>query len=285
MNNIILKSEKVAKVFNNNIILVNSENKEKILFAKGIGFAKKIGDVIPKGTKVDKIFIIESKDNIQNFKNIIKKIDNDFFAVCEEGIYEISNQINKDLNENIHIGLIDHLYFAVSRIKNKEEIENPFLVEIETLYPKEFMLAQMIARKVSNHSNVILPEGEVGFIALHIHSAINNGKISNTLKNSYLSNTIIEHVEDSLDIEIDRKSLDYARFLTHIRFAIQRIINNNRIKNDLVAIIKEKYDISYKIAIEVGDMIAEELKTEVTEEEISYLAMHIERFRTTVTYN
>ena len=40
MSVILSKDELVVKVFNNNIVLVNSENKEKILFAKGIGFGK-----------------------------------------------------------------------------------------------------------------------------------------------------------------------------------------------------------------------------------------------------
>ena len=34
------KDEVVSKVFNNNIVLVNSDQEEKILFAKGIGFGK-----------------------------------------------------------------------------------------------------------------------------------------------------------------------------------------------------------------------------------------------------
>lgn len=285
MDNLILKPGIVTKVFNNNIVLVNSDRKEKILFAKGIGFGKKSGDTIPKGTKVDKNFIVEDRENIENLRSIINKIDGEFFAICEEAIYEISEKTNSKLNENIHIGLIDHLFFAVSRIKNKEDIENPFIVEIETLYPKEFSLAEMVAEKISNHSNVIMPIGEVGFIALHIHSAINNGKISNTLKNSYLGNTIVEHVEDCLGIEIDRRSIDYARFLTHIRFAIQRIMNNSIIKNDLALIIKEKYTISYKIATEVANIISEEMNAVVTEEEVGYLAMHIERFRTSISIN
>ena len=78
---------------------------------------------------------------------MIEKVDNDFFVVCEEAIYEISEKINQELNESIHIGLIDHLYFAIKRLKNNEEIENPFLVEIETLYSKEYMLADMVAKR------------------------------------------------------------------------------------------------------------------------------------------
>ena len=61
---ILSNDEIVTKVFNNNIILVNSEDHEKILFAKGIGFGKKPGYVILKGIKVDNIFTIADSDDI-----------------------------------------------------------------------------------------------------------------------------------------------------------------------------------------------------------------------------
>ena len=279
---ILSNDEIVTKVFNNNIILVNSEDHEKILFAKGIGFGKKPGYVIPKGIKVDKIFTIADSDNIENLNTMIEKVDNDFFVVCEEAIYEISEKINQELNESIHIGLIDHLSFAIKRLKHNEEIENPFLVEIETLYSKEYMLADMVAKKVGAYCNVDIPDGEIAFIALHIHSAINNGKISNTLKNSYLGSTIVEHVEDRLNIEIDRKSLDYARFLTHIKFAIQRIMENIHINNELTKIIKSSYKESFSIAEEVAEIIEDELGIKVMEDEVTFLTIHIERFRMSI---
>lgn len=277
---IVLKSDMVVtKVFNNSIVLVKSDGKEKILFSKGIGFGKKFGNVISKGIEVDKIFKIENEDNIKNFNKIISNIDNDFFALCEEVIYDISESLGEELSENIHIGLIDHLFFAVKRLKNNEEIQNPFIVEIETLYPKEFLLATEAAKKIGKSININIPDGEIGFIALHIHSSRNNGKLSNTIKYSYLSSSIVEYVEEALNIKINRRSLDYARFLTHIRFAIERIMTKSPIKNDLVLIIKEKYKKSYEIAIGIGKFLEEELDTEIIEDEIAYLAMHIERFR------
>ncbi|MBY0757150.1 PRD domain-containing protein [Clostridium sardiniense] len=269
----------VTKVFNNSIVLVKSEGKEKILFSKGIGFGKKFGNIILKDTEVDKIFKIENEDNIKNFNRIISKIDDEFFALCEEIIYDISESLGEDLSENIHIALIDHLFFATKRLQNNEEIQNPFIVEIETLYPKEFLLAAEAARKIGKSININIPDGEIGFIALHIHSSRNNGKLSNTIKYSYLSSSIIEYVEETLSIKINRKSLDYARFLTHIRFAIERIMTKSPIKNDLISVIKEKYKKSYNIAIGIGKFLEEELDTEIVEDEIAYLAMHIERFR------
>lgn len=274
------KDASVIKSFNNNILLVKEEGQEKILFQKGIGFGKKLGDIVNKGTVVEKVFIIEDKDNQRNFNEILNRVDTKLIAIVEEVIAEISDELGEELNENIHIGLVDHLFYAIKRLENNEEIQNPFLVEIETLYAREFSMASRLAYRIKEELEVEVPEGEIGFITLHIHSARNNGKLSNTIKYSFLSNSIIEHVEDRLNIEIDRKSLDYARFLTHIRFAIERIITDSPIKNDLVDIIRMKYKISYKIAEETRKIICKTLDIkEISEDEVAYLAMHIERFR------
>ena len=281
MEKIILNNNaKVVKSFNNNILLVREKGKEKILFQKGIGFGKKPGDIIEKGIVLEKVFIIEDKENQRNFDEILNKVDTKLIALVEEVIAEITDELGEDLNENIHVGLIDHLFYAIKRLSDDEEIQNPFLVEIETLYGREFSMASRLANRIKEELNVNVSDGEKGFIALHIHSARNNGKLSNTIKYSFLSNSIIEHVEDRLKIQIDRKSLDYARFLTHIRFAIERVITNKPIKNDLVDIIKNKYKISYEIAEESRNIICKVLDIKrISEDEIAYLAMHIERFR------
>lgn len=273
------KDAVVTKSFNNNIVMVKVNGKEKILFSKGIGFGKKFGDIVSKDTELEKVFSIDNEENVRNLEKIINKVDNEFFAVCEEAIAEISNRINCELNESIHIGLIDHLYFSIKRLKNNEEIHNPFLVEIQTLYQKEYELAEIIANKIGRFACIDISRGEIGFIALHIHSAMNDGELSNTIKYSYLSNKIVEHVEKRLKINIDRKSLDYARFITHIRFAIERIITSSPINNELIDIIKIKYKNSYIIAKESAEILKEGLCTGVTEDEVAYLAMHIERFR------
>lgn len=281
---ILQHNEVVSKVFNNNIVLVNSDEKEKILFAKGIGFGKKQGHIIEKGCKVDKIFTIKDDENKTNFNSVLDRVDEEFFAVCEEAIYEVSKNINQELNENIHIGLIDHLYFAIKRMKSDEIIENPFLIEIETLYSKEFTLAKMVADKVGKYSEIDIPNDEVGFIALHIHSAINNTSLSSALKNNYLGSVVAEHIEERLNVKIDKKSLDYARFLTHIRFAVQRILQDRKVDNQLGDIIKNTYKESYEIAKEVADIIEKELKVKVKEDEITFLTIHIERFRISLKY-
>ncbi|MBU5592787.1 PRD domain-containing protein [Clostridium sp. MSJ-4] len=281
MNNSILHDCKVIKVFNNNVLLVSEDDKEKILFRKGIGFGKKTGDIIKSGVEIEKIFTIEDKTNYANFKELINYADQGIVALSEEIIAMISNELQEELDEKIHISLTDHIVFALKRLENNEEIENPFLVETEILYKKEFDIAKKAALTIEKATSIYIPDGEVGFIALHIHSARNKGKLSNTIKYNFISNSIIEFLEEELDIEIDKESLDYARFLAHIRFVIERFVSNNLIKNDLIPAIKKQYKSSYKIAKKSVKIIEEQFSIKVTEDEIAYLAIHIERLKQT----
>ena len=274
-----IKKGIVIKALNNNMVLIKEQGVEKILLAKGIGFNKKFGDILENNLEVDKVFSIEDKKNQENLKEVYNRVDGEFVAICEEALAEISEELGEELNETIHIGLIDHLAIAMKRLKNKEQINNPFIVEIETLYSVEFEMAKKIVNKLQDKYEIDFPEGEIGFITLHIHSARNGKMLSNSIKYSYLSNKIIIYIEEKFNSKIDKRSLDYARFLSHVRFTIERVLTDTVLKNDLTEIIKKSYPISYEIAEGASKIIEETLDKKVCDDEVAYIAMHVERFR------
>lgn len=274
-----IKKGIVIKALNNNMILIKEQGVEKILLAKGIGFNKKFGDILEDNLEVDKVFSIEDKKNQENLKEVYNRVDGEFVAICEEALAEISEELGEELNETIHIGLIDHLAIAMKRLKNKEQINNPFIVEIETLYSVEFEMAKKIVNKLQEKYEIDFPEGEIGFITLHIHSARNGKMLSNSIKYSYLSNKIIIYIEEKFNSKIDKRSLDYARFLSHVRFTIERVLTDTVLKNDLTEIIKKSYPVSYEIAEGASKIIEETLDKKVCDDEVAYIAMHVERFR------
>ena len=274
-----IKKGIVIKALNNNMVLIKEQGVEKILLAKGIGFNKKFGDILEDNLEVDKVFSIEDKKNQENLKEVYNRVDGEFVAICEEALAEISEELGEQLNETIHIGLIDHLAIAMKRLKNKEQINNPFIVEIETLYSVEFEMAKKIVNKLQDKYEIDFPEGEIGFITLHIHSARNGKMLSNSIKYSYLSNKIIIYIEEKFNSKIDKRSLDYARFLSHVRFTIERVLTDTVLKNDLTEIIKKSYPVSYEIAEGASKIIEETLDKKVCDDEVAYIAMHVERFR------
>ena len=274
-----IKKGIVIKALNNNMVLIKEQGVEKILLAKGIGFNKKFGDILEDNLEVDKVFSIEDKKNQENLKEVYNRVDGEFVAICEEALAEISEELGEELNETIHIALIDHLAIAMKRLKNKEQINNPFIVEIETLYSVEFEMAKKIVNKLQDKYEIDFPEGEIGFITLHIHSARNGKMLSNSIKYSYLSNKIIIYIEEKFNSKIDKRSLDYARFLSHVRFTIERVLTDTVLKNDLTEIIKKSYPVSYEIAEGASKIIEETLDKKVCDDEVAYIAMHVERFR------
>ena len=99
------------------------------------------------------------------------------------------------------------------------------------------------------------------------------------MKNNYLGKKIVEYIEKEIGYTIDKKSLDYARFLTHIKFAIQRILENKKNINELNELIKVSFKESYRIAKEASKIIEKELNVKVDEDEVAFLAIHIERLK------
>jgi transcriptional antiterminator len=269
----------IQKVFNNNVLLVTQKKKEKILFGKGLGFGRHLGEILSSDIKIDKVFSLDDKTNYINFKELVTTVDDELIGLCEEIIFMISKELNEELNEKIHISLTDHIAFTLKRLKQNDEIENPFLVETETLYKREFEIARKAVSMLEKKMNIVIPDGEIGFITLHIHSARNKGKLSNTIKYCFLSNSIIEFIEDSLNLQVDKQSIDYARFITHIRFAIERLLNNTPIRNELLDIIKKQYSDSYSLAESVCKLIENELHLDVVADEVAYIAVHIEKLK------
>lgn len=132
----------ILKIFNNNVVLAKKDEKEYILIDKGIGFNKRKGELINKD-RFEKIFILE-RDIKDRFDKLILNIDEEIVGVCEEVISMISEEY-EELDREIHVKLVDHIAFAIKRLKNNDEIENPFIIEIETLYNKDYEIAKKAA--------------------------------------------------------------------------------------------------------------------------------------------
>lgn len=272
-------SYKIIKAFNNNILLVNSDGVEKIIIGKGIGFNKKVGDILKAPSNIEKMFTIQDPVNQNKFNELVSSVPEDIMSYCEEIISMLEKELNESLDESIHIALTDHISFSLKRLKENNEIVNPFLVETEVLFKKEFLLAKKAVKLLEERTGIFIPEGEAGFIALHIHSARNKGNLSNTVKYAYISNSISELIEQELNIKLDKESLYYARFIIHLRFTIERLIKNIHLKNELLSTIKRKYKASYMLSSQIGKILEANLNIEVHPDEIGYIAMHLETLK------
>jgi transcriptional antiterminator len=273
---------RVKKIFNNNVILAekNTEEQELILIATGIGYSTNKGDVFNKDDfQIKKEFVPLKGDKRNNYFQLLEEVDSKIIQATEEIITMVNQELDEDINQYIRIGLTDHIAFTLKRIKEGLEIINPFLVETRTLYKREYQLAKKAVQILENRFEISIPEGEIGFIAFHIHGAINNSEVSKTVKNTSIIKNLVAKVEEELGAELEYDSLNYARLVNHLRFALERIESRKNNTNPLLDNIKKDFKETYEIAGKLAEIIESRFDYEVPEDEKGYLALHLHRLK------
>ncbi|GIP50425.1 PtsGHI operon antiterminator [compost metagenome] len=274
-----MNSLRVSKVLNNNVIIANHpERGEVVVIGKGIGFNRKTGDSILLEA-VEKMFILTNQQEQEQYKQLVPQVDEQLIEIIGEIIMYISQKTQTELNEHIHIALTDHLAFAIKRAEQDIAFHNPFLFETKEIYPVEFELAEYAIRLIKERLGVDLGEDEIGFVALHINSAMTNRHISEVRGHAQLIADLVGIIETELRFTILRNSLDYSRLLTHLRFAIERIRRGEQVSevDKLEMLLKQEYPTLYSLAYKLTKVMEQRLKMPVYQAEVSYLTMHLHR--------
>ncbi len=273
------QSFRIEKILNNNVLIASHPTyDEVVLIGKGIGFGKKKGDVIEQKA-VEKWFILKNEREQEQYKKLLPHVDEEFIGLMNDIIYHIRKRTNSPLNEHIHVALTDHILFAMKRLEQGMDIKNPFLVETKSLYPLEYDVATEVVNMLNDRLHIQLPEGEIGFIALHIHSALTNHQLSEVNQHSQLISRLVSVVEEQLDIRIDRESIHYLRFVRHLRYAIERVKKGEKIEEPkkLSNILKETYPLCYNLSWKLIKIMQQTLQLPVDEAEAVYLTLHLQR--------
>lgn len=273
MDNIIIE-----KVINNNIISAYEKSgAEVIVMGRGIGFKKKQGEVVP-ADQISKIFRIKSRTLTEQFKELLANMPLERVRISDEIISHAKDHLKLKLNQSIYVTLTDHINFAIERVSQGIEPQNALLWEIKRFYPQEFQLGIYALELIHDRLGILLPEDEAGFIALHFVNAEYGTDIRDAVKFPDQMQAIVDIVERELGILLDESSLHYERFMTHIKFLIQRIYRKELLSSEdreLSLMMQRKYPREYQCSVKVAEYIMQATGCRLSEEEIMYLSVHI----------
>ena len=278
MDNIIIE-----KVINNNIISAYEKSgAEVIVMGRGIGFKKKQGEIVP-ADQISKIFRIKSRTLTEQFKELLANMPLERVRISDEIISHEKDHLKLKLNQSIYVTLTDHINFAIERVSQGIEPQNALLWEIKRFYPQEFQLGIYALELIQDRLGILLPEDEAGFIALHFVNAEYGTDIRDAVKFPDQMQAIVDIVERDLGILLDESSLHYERFMTHIKFLIQRIYRKELLSSEdreLSLLMQRKYPREYQCSVKVAEYIMQATGSRLSEEEIMYLSVHIRRVST-----
>lgn len=271
----------IVKVMNNSLVFVkNDDNNEIIVMGKGIGFMKKAGEFIDS-SKIEKIFTLKDDEAKKNYFRAMEDVSSEYVDVTNDIVKYASDILNCKLNDNVFISLIDHISFAIERFNKNISLQNRLLWEVKKFYPNEFKVGIYAVNKINDVLGVKLPEEEAGNIAFHIVNAqTENSEMENTILMIKMMKDILNIIKYHLDVKLDKESLNYSRFITHLQFFLQRVIEGKVAdsKNSFILTqVESQYPEKVDCARSIKNYVEKLLNIEVGDDEILYLAMHIIR--------
>lgn len=272
---------KIIKTFNNNICLVeDAEHQEMILMGKGIAFGLKKDDEVDPN-KIDKKFVFDTKELNDKFSALFDQVPVKYIELSSNIIDYATKALNIIFDNSIYLALSDHISYAIERYQNGEALKNALLFDIKKFYPNEFKVALKALDMIAYETEIKMSEDEAGFIAMHFVNASQSGEaMSQTIAVTKMVEDILQIVEYHYHLALDVNSINYIRFVSHIRFFARRLFSNeiyNDDQDDLFEQIRNKYPTSYQCSLKVKKYILLNYNIDLGSDEMVYFMLHINR--------
>ena len=272
---------RIKKILNNNLIIsVNEDGKEIIAMGCGIAFGKKNGDIVLKN-KVEKIFVLEDEITTNKFERFLSEIPLEYITIADKIIKYSEKKFERKFNDLLCLSIADHIFNSCERFKNEKVINNALLWDIKRFYKDEFEVGLYAIDIIDKELGIKFPEDEAAFIATHIVNARINEEIPVVMNIIRTIQEIMSIIKYNFKIELKEDDISYYRFITHLKFFIQRLLSGKAYEeqsdDEVYYIIKNKYKNSTSCVEKISDYIKVKYKYEISNQEKLYLILHIER--------
>lgn len=261
---------KVVKNINNNVSLcLDNKGNECIIMGKGVGFIKPPADVPLE--KIERTFY-----NVNDsYLSVLSSLDSNVIRTSARIVDYANYKFNDIYRNNVTFTLADHIDFAISRYKEKLNVNlpAPLYYDVKKLYPDEMEIGKWAINYIKDKLKVVLLPEEAASIALHFV----NGRVENseTLSKSLLDRCC-DVIEQSMEIKINKEGFNYTRFVTHIYYLLDRSDNKLLSGSDnanMYEQLTKQYPKAYQCAVKIMSVLNKKLN----DEELIYLIIHINR--------
>jgi beta-glucoside operon transcriptional antiterminator len=273
---------KIAKVLNNNVVIVHDEQgSEQVVMGRGLAFKKRSGDELDPSL-VEKTFALKSRELTGRLGELLSEIPLEVVIATECIIALAREQLSTQLHESLAIALTDHVNFALTRHQQNLPIRNVLQWEIRSLYPKEYAIGLAALDIIDRRLKARLPEDEAGFIALHLVNAQLGSEMPAVMHITKFMQEILHIVKYQLQLDYQTDSLSYNRFVTHLKFFSQRMLGKRGVYSDdesLHDVVRDRYPAAYKCVDKIDRHVMKNYAYTLGSEERMFLTIHIERVR------
>lgn len=268
---------KLLKKINNNFALAEDSNGEQIIVSgRGIGFQKMPCEITDLHQITRTYYDIDSR-----YVGLIKEISEEVFDISSKIAQYAKKKIDVSYNPNMVFILSDHIQFCIERYKKNMTFEYPLSYDFRQLHKKETEIGEYAVNLLNKTFQIKIPIEESIGIAMNI---LNSETVSETQKTDFnvLTSAITTIIESYFDIDIDRSSVNYSRFVTHLIYLFERVVQHKKITSENMKIyqsVVEETPETYRCVLKIKNYLLRKQNWYLEDEEILYLILHINRLR------
>lgn len=274
----------ILRVFNNNVVLAKDATGEKIITGRGIGFKARPGQPVDS-SKVVRIFVPAEGRDPDHIATMLTEIPLAHMTLVTDAVTAAGLPESMTKNASLLVALADHIGFAIMRAANGQRADYPLLAEVSQLYSEEYAQAQAILSHINHALNdrriAPLPRSEAVAITLHlVNAGFATGDLSFTYTMTGVLQQLLTIIESDFGITLEPETVNVGRFITHLRYLFVRIAKHEQLKDHSSAIgqaIRDSAPEAFRCAQRISAVIELRLGSGLTEDEVSYLTLHIAR--------
>ncbi|WP_150274672.1 BglG family transcription antiterminator LicT [Paenibacillus tepidiphilus] len=270
----------IKQIFNNNIVsTLDDKGKELLILGRGIGFSNRVGDVIDE-SRVEKVFHLQDEAIQEKFKASLLDTPLEILQVTDDIVSLARTQLNKKISDGIYVSLSDHIHFATRRIKDNMIVANPLSWEVQHFYKAEYDVAKESLTLLRERLGIEFPKEEISNIALHFINAEVNDSMNDVTHLMQLLQEIMNIIKYHFNVDFDEDSVNYFRFITHLKYFCQRVITHSShddTEEYLYDVVRKNYKQTFACIQKIERFLQKNYGYQMTHSEQLYLTLHLER--------
>lgn len=273
----------IKKVFNNNVVLTkNNEGQEMVVMGRGLAFQKKAGETI-ESEKIEKTFVLDNHGVSDKIGELLREVSEEYLTIADRIISMAKDRLGSGLDDYVYVALMDHISFAVTRHKQGMVLRNALIWEIKKYYKEEFQIGLQALNVIEEETGIRMEEDEAASIALHlVNSRVSREGLDSAVQIVKVVNDTLNIVKYHYKMEIDETSINYERFLTHLRFFAIRLVRREKTESApgddfMFTQVQTRYPQAFSCSEKVASYVEKTFNWPVSTDEKVYLTIHIHR--------
>lgn len=267
----------IRRINNNAAICEDGKGRQLVALGRGIGFGE-LPREVPLADVRRTFYGIDPK-----YLPLIEELDPEVLEFAAQLAEVARTSISSELSPNLPITLADHIEFALKRTREHMVVQMPLAYDVEHSYPVQYRLGEAAVNGINRTFHVHMPKSEAVGIALSIaNSAVSAS--DRTSRDEGRRQRMVDRatkvVERQFGVSVARDSFDYARFATHIRYLLDRVEKGEPLdthNSELYPVLSEQFPLATACAQEIARLIGDSYGSELTQEEVVYLILHVNR--------